>query len=53
LRPVDIAALHYPFELIRQVCTAVGASVERVADSANPRGESLLLITRGSARDGS
>ena len=41
---------HYPFELVRQVCTAVGATVERVADSTNPRGESVLVITRRQQR---
>jgi ABC-type polysaccharide/polyol phosphate transport system ATPase subunit/SAM-dependent methyltransferase len=41
----DRQPYHYPFELIQQVCTAVGATVERVADSTNPRGEALLLIT--------
>ena len=42
----DRQPYHYPFELVQQVCTAVGATVERVADSTNPRGESLLVITR-------
>ena len=42
----DRAPYHYPFELVRQACTAVGASVERVADSTNPRGESVLVISR-------
>jgi hypothetical protein len=46
----DRQPYHYPFELILQACTAVGASVERVADSTNPRGESLLLITRATTR---
>jgi ABC-type polysaccharide/polyol phosphate transport system ATPase subunit/SAM-dependent methyltransferase len=42
----DRAPYHYPFELMRQACIAVGATVERVADSTNPRGESVLVISR-------
>jgi energy-coupling factor transporter ATP-binding protein EcfA2 len=45
----DRQPYHYPFDLVRQVCTAVGATVERVADSTNPRGESVLVITPKSA----
>ena len=42
----DRARYHYPFELVQQACTAVGATVDRVADSTNPRGESVLVIAR-------
>ncbi|MEO8260263.1 MAG: ATP-binding cassette domain-containing protein [Acidobacteriota bacterium] len=42
----DRPPYHYPFELLRQACTAVGATVERVADSTNPRGEAVLVICR-------
>ena len=46
----DRAPYHYPFELMRHACSAVGATVDRVADSTNPRGESVLVITRGRSR---
>jgi ABC-type polysaccharide/polyol phosphate transport system ATPase subunit/SAM-dependent methyltransferase len=42
----DREPYHYPFSLIADVCEAVGARVERVADSTNPRGESVLVIAR-------
>lgn len=41
---------HYSFELLAHACAAVGATVERVASSNHPRGESVLLITRQAAR---
>ena len=42
----DREPYHYPFELIATVCEAVGATVERVADSTHPRGEAVLVISR-------
>jgi len=47
----DRQPYHYPFDLVQQVCTAVGATVERVDDPTNPRGESLLVISRRSGDD--
>ena len=41
----DREPYHYPFSLIAHVCDAVGATVERVADSTHPRGESVLVIS--------
>jgi ABC-type polysaccharide/polyol phosphate transport system ATPase subunit/SAM-dependent methyltransferase len=46
----DREPYHYPFELILQACTAVSGVVERVPDATHPRGESVLVISRGSAR---
>jgi SAM-dependent methyltransferase len=42
----DRAPYHYPFDLIAHVCAAVGAIVDRVDNSTNPRGESILAISR-------
>jgi ABC-type polysaccharide/polyol phosphate transport system ATPase subunit/SAM-dependent methyltransferase len=42
----DREPYHYPFELIEQVCRAVGATVDRLDDSSHPRGESILVISR-------
>ncbi len=44
----DREPYHYPFELIEQVCRAVGATVDRLAESTHPRGESVLVISRRS-----
>lgn len=41
----DRAPYHYPFDLIAQACSAVGATVERVSDSTHPGGESVLAIS--------
>ena len=46
----DRAPYHYPFEMIEQVCNAVGATVDRVDDSTHPRGESVMVISRRSDR---
>jgi ABC-type polysaccharide/polyol phosphate transport system ATPase subunit len=43
----DRAPYHYPFGLIQSVCSALGATVERVSDSGHPTGESVLVILRG------
>jgi SAM-dependent methyltransferase len=42
----DREPYHYSFDLIEQVCQAVGARVVRVDDSTHPRGESVLAISR-------
>jgi SAM-dependent methyltransferase len=42
----DRAPYHYPFALIAHVCAAVGAIVDRVDNWTNPRGESILAISR-------
>ena len=42
----DSEPYHYPFALIANVCDAVGATVERVASTGHPAGESLLVISR-------
>jgi ABC-type polysaccharide/polyol phosphate transport system ATPase subunit len=42
----DREPYHYPFALIAAVCEAVGATVERFDDSTDPRGESVLVISR-------
>jgi homopolymeric O-antigen transport system ATP-binding protein len=42
----DREPYHYSFKLIADVCEALGASVERVPGPPNPRGESVLVITR-------
>jgi ABC-type polysaccharide/polyol phosphate transport system ATPase subunit/SAM-dependent methyltransferase len=47
----DRKPYHYSFELIRQACQSVGATVERISDSTHPRGESVLIISRGPERD--
>jgi ABC-type polysaccharide/polyol phosphate transport system ATPase subunit/SAM-dependent methyltransferase len=47
----DREPYHYPFELIAQVCRAVGASVDRLDDSTHPRGESILVISQQSDRE--
>ena len=44
----DREPYHYPFELVAQVCRAVGATVDRLEDSTHPRGESILVISRRS-----
>ncbi|HEV3217882.1 MAG TPA: ATP-binding cassette domain-containing protein [Vicinamibacterales bacterium] len=44
----DREPYHYPFELIEQVSRAVDATADRVADSTNPRGESVIVISRRS-----
>jgi ABC-type polysaccharide/polyol phosphate transport system ATPase subunit/SAM-dependent methyltransferase len=46
----DREPYHYPFELIEQVCRAVGATVDRLGDSTHPRGESILVISRRADR---
>ena len=47
----DRVPYHYPFELIAQVCGALGATVDRLDDVTHPRGESLLVIARGPDRE--
>jgi hypothetical protein len=47
----DREPYHYPFELVAQVCRAVGATVDRLDDSTNPRGESILVISRRPDRE--
>jgi ABC-type polysaccharide/polyol phosphate transport system ATPase subunit len=42
----DREPYHHPFSLIAAVCEAVDARVERVDVSGNPRGESVLMISR-------
>ena len=42
----DREPYYYPLGLIANVCDALGATVERVADSTQPRGESILVITK-------
>ena len=41
----DREPYHYPFELIAQVCSGVGCTVDRLDDSTDPRGESILVIS--------
>jgi ABC-type polysaccharide/polyol phosphate transport system ATPase subunit len=41
----DHEPYHYPFGLIAAVCDAVGATVERVAVTTHPRGETVLVIS--------
>ena len=42
----DAEPYHYPFLMLKTICDAVGARVERVeTGSAHPRGESLIVIT--------
>ncbi len=45
----DREPYHYPFELIRQAGATVQATVERVAESGHPQGESVMIISRKSA----
>jgi ABC-type polysaccharide/polyol phosphate transport system ATPase subunit len=45
----DREPFHYPFSLIEHICTALGATVERVAEASHWRGESVLLISRPTA----
>ena len=47
----DREPYHYPFELVAQVCRAVGAAVDRLDDLTHPRGESILVISRLPDRD--
>jgi ABC-type polysaccharide/polyol phosphate transport system ATPase subunit len=42
----DSEPYHYPFELVANVCQAVGATVERVPSAGHPGGASLLVISR-------
>jgi ABC-type polysaccharide/polyol phosphate transport system ATPase subunit len=42
----DAEPYHYPFELIANVCDAVGATVERFSGTGHPGGESLLVLSR-------
>ncbi len=44
----DREPYHYPFDLIEQVCRSLGATVDRLAESTHPRGESVLVISRRS-----
>jgi ABC-type polysaccharide/polyol phosphate transport system ATPase subunit len=48
----DREPYHYPFGLIANVCRAVGGTVERVAGVKDPHGESVMVISRRSERDG-
>ena len=43
----DHEPYHYPFALVANVCGAVGATVDRVADAMHPGGESVLVISPG------
>jgi ABC-type polysaccharide/polyol phosphate transport system ATPase subunit/SAM-dependent methyltransferase len=47
----DREPYHYPFALLEAVCDALGARVERLHDRSNPRGESVLAITRGASAE--
>jgi ABC-type polysaccharide/polyol phosphate transport system ATPase subunit/SAM-dependent methyltransferase len=43
----DAEPYHYPFEILANVCEAIGARAEKVQPAtAHPRGESLVMITR-------
>ena len=41
----DRAPYHYPLTLVAEVCRAVGATVEPVAASGHPRGETVLVMS--------
>jgi hypothetical protein len=45
----DMEPYHYSFDVLAGVLRALGAEVTRVADATHPRGESIMLITRGHA----
>jgi len=47
----DCAPYHYSFDLLREACRAVGATVARVSDVAHPRGESAVVISREAKLD--
>ena len=42
----DREPFHYSVDLIRTICTAVGATVEPLDDRTHPRGESVLHIRK-------
>jgi hypothetical protein len=42
----DREPFHYSVDLIRTICTAVGATVEPLEDRTHPRGESVLHIRK-------
>jgi len=43
----DREPFHYSFEVLAALAAALGARAERVGDAAHPRGEAVMVITRG------
>jgi SAM-dependent methyltransferase len=45
----DMEPYHYSFDVLAGMLRALGAEVTRMADTTHPRGESVMVITKGHA----